>query len=231
MAKFFGPSSSTLEGGPRGWRMGWLTSLGGWSAVGTGRPIPKPSYSFLEAASRGERGVPLDEEEGGVLGLEELEELASTSTSLSPSVVSSIATAGTDWEATTLNRKGWGRDLTAGLGDATGGGETRRSAGGGVTLTLGERLLPLRTELLFPPRRQVEAESDLDGVMFTLTLFEARLPNDVPPLITVVALWGVAGRDPDASSYSSVAYRDMGLPNMLLGLPPNLPPRAAVMGT
>jgi len=66
-------------------------------------------------------------------------------------------------------------------------------------LTLGERLLPLRTELLFPPRRQVEAESDLEGVPFALTLLEAGLPRDVPPLITVVVC-GVGGREAGASS-------------------------------
>jgi hypothetical protein len=157
----------------------------------------------------------------------DLEELGeSASASLSPSVVS-IATAGMGWAATAVNRKGCGRDLPAGVGEATGGGEMR-SVGGGVTLTLGERLLPLRTELLFPPRRQVEAESDLDALALVLTLLEVRLPSDVPPLITVVALWGVAGRD--ASSYSSAPNR-MGLPDILLGLLPNLPPRAAVIGT
>jgi hypothetical protein len=85
-----------------------------------------------------------------------------------------------------------------GVGDPIGGGETRRSTGGGVTLTLGDLLLPLRTELLFPPRRQVEAESDLEGVPLWLRLLEAGLPRDVPPLITVV--WGVVGRDASASS-------------------------------
>lgn len=160
--------------------------------------MPKPSYSLLEASSRGDRGVSLEDDEWGVVGLEldpDLEELDESPSSLSPSVVS-IATAGIGWDATTLNRRGCGRALPTGVGEPTGGGETRLSTGGGVTFTLGDLLMPLRTELLFPPRRQVEAESDLEGVPLglTLRLLEAGLPRDVPPLITVVE-WGVGGTD------------------------------------
>lgn len=53
--------------------------------VGTGRPIPRPSYNFLDASSRGERGGGISVEEAvrGVLGeeldLEETDELSSPS--------------------------------------------------------------------------------------------------------------------------------------------------------
>jgi hypothetical protein len=65
------------------------------------------------------------------------------------------------------------------------------SMGGGVILTLGEetaRLAP-KTELLFPPRLQEEAASDLEGTMPTLPV-----PSEVPPLMTVVmpGVWGIS---------------------------------------
>jgi hypothetical protein len=76
VAKFFGPSSSAPEGGPRGCLKGWLAILwlttegmhcSCWPA-GAGRPIPSPSYNFLDASSRGERDISLEEEERGVVG-------------------------------------------------------------------------------------------------------------------------------------------------------------------
>jgi hypothetical protein len=76
VAKFFGPSSSAPEGGPRGCLMGWLAIL--WltgkgihcssCTEGAGLPIPSPSYNFLDASSRGERDISLEEEERGVVG-------------------------------------------------------------------------------------------------------------------------------------------------------------------
>ena len=51
------------------------------------------------------------------------------------------------------------------MGDASPAEGEERSSLGGVILRLGEETvrLPLRTELLFPPRLQEEAESDLEG--------------------------------------------------------------------
>ena len=93
VAKFFGKSSSLLEGGPRGWRTGCATrrcTVGGaaeTAIAGTGR-IPRPSYSFLAASSRGERGGASLSEDAvrGVLGVDpdlddETEELSSPSPS------------------------------------------------------------------------------------------------------------------------------------------------------
>lgn len=103
-----------------------------------------------------------------------------------------------------------------------------RSSEGGVILRLGEETvrLPLRTELLFPPRLQEDAESDLEGAAAALvwTLLEAGFPKDVPPLMTVVEP-GVGG----GSLWSSNRVR-LGLEALAVRLP-NLPPRAAVMGT
>jgi hypothetical protein len=133
--------------------------------------------------------------EEGVVGLEldpaDFEELEEEASSLSPSDVS-IATAGLGWEATALNRNGRGRALPRGVGVATGGGETRPSTGGGVIFTLGDLLLPLRTELLFPPRLHVEAESDLEAFPLAFVVAMDGLPRDVPPEMTVVEL-GVEG--------------------------------------
>ncbi len=120
------------------------------------------------------------------------------------------------------------------LGERPGGGEMRRaSPGGGVTWTVGEvteRLAPLSTEL-FPARRHETAESDFDG-----TLSEASelddLPSEVPPLITVVEL-GVDGATPSSSdSFANELKRDgTAFPPRLAVRLPNLPPRAAVIGT
>jgi len=82
LAKFLGPSSSAPDGGPRGCLVGWLTILWpvatedvefAWvlcseGVVETGRPMPSPSYNFLEASSRGERGISLEDDERGVVG-------------------------------------------------------------------------------------------------------------------------------------------------------------------
>lgn len=97
-------------------------------------------------------------------GDEELEELYSSYSSSAEST----ATVGKDCETTVLKCKGWGRNLGAPIADAgdMGGGEILRLSEGGVTLTEGEvttRFIPLSTELLFPPRLQEEAESDLEG--------------------------------------------------------------------
>lgn len=66
----------------------------------TGRLIPSPSYNRLEASSRGERGISLDDEERGVVG-EELDAVDLTeepddwvSPSVSSSVVVSMETKG-----------------------------------------------------------------------------------------------------------------------------------------
>ena len=110
------------------------------------------------------------------------------------------------------------------------GGDTR-SAGGGVILTLGEErvrllLIPLRTELLLPPRLQETAESDLEGVVLgvrvPVELVEGRLPRAVPPLMTVVppGVWGRGGM-------SSSNFVILGAPVVRQA---NFPPIAAVMG-
>lgn len=104
VAKLRGRRSSLLDGGPMGWRTGWLMSLctttgtpcgSATVIVGRGRPIPSPSYNFFTASSRGETGGALEDEALlGVLG-DELD-LDETDDESSPSVPSelSIATAG-----------------------------------------------------------------------------------------------------------------------------------------
>jgi len=139
-----------------------------------------------------------------------------------------MATAGKGWEAAGLKRSGCGLNLgpLAVVGDemaSAGGGDTRSSPGGGVILTLGEETtrLPLRTELLFPPRLQEEALSDLDGMTPVATV---GVPKEVPPLMTVVEP-GVGGGSPCSSKrMDGVALR-------LMDRLPKRPPRAAVMGT
>lgn len=54
----------------------------------TGRPMPSPSYSLLEASSRGERGISLDDEERGVVGEDDFPE--EPDDWVSPSVSSSV---------------------------------------------------------------------------------------------------------------------------------------------
>jgi len=73
----------------------------------TGLPIPKPSYNFLDASSRGERGISLDEEDRGVVGEDDLTEESEewVSASVSSSVVSMV-TAGMGWETAALKRSG-----------------------------------------------------------------------------------------------------------------------------
>jgi hypothetical protein len=193
--------------------------------------MPSPSYNFLEASSRGERGISLEDEERGVVGEEldvdldepePVEYASSLSVASAPSGEVSMATLGSGWEMTGLKHRGWGRVLR---GLRSGGREVgwcSPSPGGGVTLTLGDvtmRLIPLRTELLLPPRLQEVAESDLDGVVEAIGE-ELGVPRGVPPLMTVVEL-GVGGRL--KSSWSS------DLDTVVLRLP-NLPPRTPVMG-
>ena len=145
------------------------------------RPIPRPSYSFLDASSRGESGgaSPSDDDVRGVLGVEpdldDTEELSSPSL---PSV--STATALIGWDTAAENCKAGGRVFKGLLA-----GEIERSAGGGVILTMGDvtALLPLNTELLSPPRLQEVAESDLEGALFW--------PSVVPPDKTEVKLGDV----------------------------------------
>ena len=106
----------------------------------TGRPIPRPSYNFLDASSRGERDDPLEEEDLGVSGEEELTEEASSLSVLSEV---SMVTAGRGWVVAPLKRNGWGLNLAGREGDSA------KVSGGGVIFTLGEetaRLFPLRTE-------------------------------------------------------------------------------------
>src|SRR6266540_476052 len=153
VAKFLGPNSSAPEGGPRGCLVGWLTNLwpgagelleGGIVMIGccscpwsegvaeTGRLIPRPSKSFLDASSRGERGMSLEEVERGVVG-EDLEAIELTdepeewvSPSVSSSVVS-IVKVGRGWETAGLKRRGWGRNLIPRcvfVAPDSGGGET-----------------------------------------------------------------------------------------------------------
>lgn len=127
VAKFFGPSSSAPDGGPRGCLVGWLTILwpAGTEVVGfacpacstmggvaeTGRPRPRPSKSLLLASSRGERGVSLEDEERGVVGDEfDAADLTDDPEDcVSPSVSSSVlsmVTAGRGCETTGLKRRG-----------------------------------------------------------------------------------------------------------------------------
>jgi hypothetical protein len=190
--------------------------------------MPRPSYSFLDASSRGERGVSLDEEDLGVVGEEldamELEE--EPSSLLSEDV--SIETAGMCWAAAGLNRRGCGRNLP-GIG-------TDCCSGGGVTLTMGEdtvRLFPRRTELLFPPRLQELTESDLEGkvpVPLLVILLEPRPPSEVPPLMIVVE-WGVGGREELSLSSDDGKFCKGPVAFKLTVRLPNLPPSAAVIGS
>jgi hypothetical protein len=103
--------------------------------------MPRPSYNFFVASSRGERGMSLDEDDLGVVG-EELDaaELEDEPSSLLSDDVS-IVTAGRCWAANGLNLRGCGRNR-AGIGADC-------CSGGGVTFTMGEdtvRLFPRRTE-------------------------------------------------------------------------------------
>jgi hypothetical protein len=174
-------------------------------------------------------GEPLarsDDDERGVVGGEldatDSDELVEYPSSFSPSD-ESMATAGMGCVTAPLRDNAMGRDLPSDAETgAVGGGERRRSVGGGEVLPPSDGRLALRsTELLFPPRRQLVADSDLE----TLTAWagEAPPPSEVPPLITVVEL-GVKGTG--TSSWSSVENRPIGPERT-----PNFPPRAAVMGT
>lgn len=112
---------------------------------GAGRPIPRPSYSFFVASSRGERGPASSEvKDWGVAGFDCEVELADDRAS-SCSLPESIATMGMLEEAMEEKLSGRGRSLWAGVK----GGE-RRSPGGGVILTLGDAVeaarRPLSTE-------------------------------------------------------------------------------------
>lgn len=187
--------------------------------------MPRPSYSFLDASSRGERGVSLDEDDLGVVG----EELDATELEEEPSSEDvSIVTAGMCWAAAELNRRGCGRNLP--------GIEADCCSGGGVTLTMGEdtvRLFPRRTELLFPPRLHELTESDLEGtapVPLLVILLEPRPPSEVPPLITVVD-WGVGGREEISLSSNNGKFCKGPVAFKLTVLLPNLPPSAAVIGS
>jgi len=173
-AKFFGRSSSLLDGGPRGWRRGWLTNrctttgASCWGTaiemvLGAGRPIPRPSYSFFVASWRGERGggsMSLEEDAvWGVLGEES--DFEDTEEESSPSLLSeiSMATLGEKGSDAGFRVRGEGRLLAVPTVGVLG------SMGGGVILTIGEvtARLPLKTELLTEPRLQETAVSDLDG--------------------------------------------------------------------
>jgi len=104
----------------------------------------------------------LEDEERGVVGDEldaaDFTEEPEDSPSVSSSALS-IATVGKGCDTRGLKRRGWGLNLgpladkagEARESSVPGGGETRSSVGGGVTLTLGEETarFPLRTELLF----------------------------------------------------------------------------------
>jgi hypothetical protein len=115
----------------------------------------------------------LEVEERGVVGdatdfSEEPDE--SVSPSVSSSVVS-MATVGKGCDTEELKRSGCGRDLsplreTGELPTIREGEGCSSSVDGGVTLRLGEDTtrLALRTEVLFPPRLQEDAESDFEGV-------------------------------------------------------------------
>lgn len=193
--------------------------------LGMGRPIPNPSYNFLVASSRGDKGGMSCED--GVVGeppdLDDPEEEAS-SASISEE---SMAMTGSGCDTATLNRRGWGRDLVLpadeGVTDSEG-----PSPGGGVILTEGGGVYevalfgPLNTELFFPPLLQETAESDLEGPVEGLVfmLLDRGLPSTVPPLITVVRLGVGGGMVSSWPSSSSWTFRL-----------PNLPLRAAVIGS
>lgn len=111
------------------------------------------------------------------------------------SALSSIATLLMGCETAAEKWSGCGR-VRKGLTAVEGGGE-EASEGGGVIFTLG-RFAPLRTELLFPPRLQDTAASDLEGPTtgepLLLLLLPPRMgvlatvgvPREVPPEMTVV---------------------------------------------
>lgn len=186
LAKFFGPSSSLPEGGPRGCLMGWLVSLccnaGGKleTTEGVGRPTPSPSYSFFAASSRGERNV-ISWEDEGVKGIDKEAELADDTVS---SCSESMVKVGTLRTPVDMKLNGRGRSLPSVL--PVGGGE-RRSPGGGVILTRSEAVevvrKPLSTELVVLPRLQDVAASDLEGAFSSsaASLKGGELLYDAPP--------------------------------------------------
>jgi hypothetical protein len=124
-----------------------------------------------------------------VEGDEREPDLEDDSVKLSSASASSIATVGRGCDVAAVKRNGCGRVRT-GLTSVIDRGDTRASDGGGDTRTLGvspgfidTALLPLRTELLLPPRRQETAVSDLDGATELLDI-----PRGVPPLVVEVKL-------------------------------------------
>jgi hypothetical protein len=104
-----------------------------------------------------------------------------------------MATAGMGCVTAPLKDNAMGRDLPSDEETgAVGGGERRRSVGGGEVLPPREgRLAPRSTELLFPPRLQLDADSDFELVGVAVGVAP---PSEVPPLMTVVAL-GVRGTE------------------------------------
>jgi hypothetical protein len=68
--------------------------------------MPKPSYNFLEASSRGERDDPVDEEDLGVSGAELDAELVEDASSLSFVSEVSMVTMGRGWVVAPVNRSG-----------------------------------------------------------------------------------------------------------------------------
>lgn len=193
--------------------------------MGAGRPIPNPSYNFLVASSRGDRGG-ISWEDGVVGEPHDLDDPEDEASSASTSE-ESMAITGRGCDTARLNRRGWGRNLVfpvdEGVTDSEG-----PSPGGGVILTEGGDVVkevvlfdPLSTELFFPPLLQEMAESDLEGPVEELEfmLLDKGLPRTVPPLMTVVRL-GVGGGVGRSWASSSWALRL-----------PNLPLSAAVIGS
>jgi hypothetical protein len=195
----------------------------------------------MEEAERGVVGEERDFEEEVEYPSSAREEFVVVSPEESVGELLSTARTGRGFETAGLKRSGTGRALVRGV---AGGGELRserggetRSAGGGVILTLGEErvlrllLIPLRTELLLPPRLQERAESDLEGVVLGVTVpvvelvvvvvVEGRLPRAVPPLMTVVppGVWGREGMSSSNLVILAGVVREA-----------NFPPIAAVMG-
>ena len=186
-AKLRGPSSSAPLGGPRGWRTSTLETTrcaAGVCGTFSGRPRPRPSYSFCVAASRGESGGAKEPLDCGVAGelpssglpadlFEDTSEAASSLSAPSSEETATVAARGTAG----VKRSGVGRLRAVGVaeeGDRALWGPLGRGAsvsiGGGVTLTSGiagggERR---RTELLFEARRQLVAVSDLEGGVLLL---------------------------------------------------------------
>lgn len=120
--------------------------------------------------------------------------------------------------------------MRTGLESVVIGGETRASCGGGETRTLGVRpglmdmaLFPLRTELLLPPRRQEVAVSDLEGGTELVELFEVGAPREVPPLVA-------GAEDNEKLPRGRWPMSSSAKPGIMERLP-NLPPKAAVIGT